>query len=54
MASQSVERAISFHREFLDDNPDKLEELQRNLTSSYQRYESAQRDLLDILSQGDP
>jgi ABC-type transporter Mla subunit MlaD len=53
IASQTVDRAIANHREYLGENPQRLEELQRMLAESMNRYAAAQEELLSILKDGD-
>jgi ABC-type transporter Mla subunit MlaD len=54
LASESVERAITQHREYLRERPEELERMQQTLADSLTRYEEAQERLLSILSGSEP
>jgi len=54
LASESVERAIADHREYLRERPQELEQMQETLAESLSRYQEAQEQLLSILRGSEP
>ena len=52
LAAETVDRAITNHKTYLDENPTRLEALQKTLQDSMEHYQQAQDELLFLLRDG--